>query len=93
MGNFVDDQVWWNRHGRPFPTSLVASSKSVSGALRGPKPSVVVVPYEPPRAAETLPENAADRARGATMQLDIRFWRTRWFWRLAVKATVRFFRS
>jgi hypothetical protein len=31
-------------------------------------------------------------ARGVAMQLDIRFWRRRWFWRLAVKATVRFFR-
>jgi hypothetical protein len=26
------------------------------------------------------------------MQLDIRFWRGRWWWQLAVKAAVRFFR-
>jgi hypothetical protein len=42
----------------------------------------------PPEALE----DAAGSARGVTMQLDIRFWRDRWFWRLAAKAAVRFFR-
>jgi hypothetical protein len=38
-------------------------------------------------------EDAADVGRGVTMQLDIAVWRSRWLWRLAVKAAVRFFRS
>jgi hypothetical protein len=37
-------------------------------------------------------EDAAGSARGVTMQLDVAVWRGRLFWRLAVKATVRFFR-
>jgi hypothetical protein len=35
--------------------------------------------------------DAACSTRGATMRLDIRFWRGRWFWRLGATATVRSF--
>ena len=54
--------------------------------------------HEKPAAPERFPaasesvEDAAGPARGAAMHFDIRFWRGGWFWRLAVKATVRFFR-
>jgi hypothetical protein len=42
-------------------------------------------------AAPEAVEDDAVLLGGVTMQLDIRFWRGRWFWRLAVKAAVRSF--
>ena len=42
-------------------------------------------------ASSEAVEDAADSARGVTMQLDIRCWHGRWFWRLAIEARVRFF--
>ena len=81
---------------RPFPTSLVPPSKTRSLPPERPSEPVsgdVVSDgstglVEPPEALE----DAAGSAREVTMQLDIRFWRGRLFWRLAVKAAVRFFR-
>jgi hypothetical protein len=88
--SLIDDQVRWNRHGGPFPTSLVASSKPVCGVVepvRAPELSEAFTAFAlPPPAVKA----SSDVPRGVSMQLDIRFGRGRWFWRLAVKATVRF---
>jgi hypothetical protein len=62
--------------------------------------AAIVAPPSPvaPEASTSLvaaPEAVEDDAvllGGVTMQLDIRFWRGSWFWSLAVKAAVRFFR-
>jgi hypothetical protein len=73
---------WWAISTlRPPPP--VRPSESLAG-------TDVIVASESLTAPQKAAEDAAGSARGVTMQLDIRFWRTRWWWRLAVKAAVRY---
>jgi hypothetical protein len=56
-----------------------------------PAASDVIVASESLTAPQKV-EEGVGVGRGVEMQLDIRFWYGRLFWRLAVKAAVRFFR-
>jgi hypothetical protein len=58
----------------------------------GCAPDTDVVVVSESLTAPQKVEDAHGVARGVTIQLDIAIWRGRLFWRLAVKAAVRFFR-
>jgi hypothetical protein len=67
-------------------------SEPVSGDVQSVRAAELPEASAASAASFEAVEDAANSAREVTMQLDIRFWRSRWFWRLAVKATMRFFR-
>jgi hypothetical protein len=86
---------WWAISTLRPSLPPVRSSKPVSDDITPSESTAatdVIVASESLTAPQKAVEDAAGSARGVTMQIDIAVWRRRWFWRLAVKAAVGFFR-
>jgi hypothetical protein len=78
------------RSSKPVSDAATPSESTAASDVIVASESITATGAGNPARFGNLPQS--DSARGVAVQLDIRFWRGRWWWRLVVRAAVRFFR-